>query len=502
LIRAFIAAAALAFAALGSAAAAPIEDLKIAQGLLHGAIEGQSVSFKAIPFAAPPVGPLRWAPPQPAAKWDGVRDATAYSAVCMQAAPDAHVSEDCLYLNVWTPLARPKGKMAVMVWIHGGAYVGGAGGTPLYDGANIAKDGVVLVTINYRLGRLGFFAHPALAAAGDPKAARGNYGLMDQIAALKWVKANIAKFGGDPNNVTIFGESAGGSSVNYLMTSPAARGLFDKAISESGFGRLPAPSMQEAAAANVAFLKAKNVPETIDAAGLRALPAETFIAPASGEGGAIDPALPLPMIDGRIVKEQAADAFAAGRQARVPFLLGGNSFEASVFPAARADVDSILARLGGDRARALALYGDSDLNKTAAAILTDIQVTEPARDFARQMAKVKKPAYLYYFAYVPVAARATALGAPHAGELRYVFSNLDPEATAEERGVAYAMTRYWTNFAKTGAPGVAGGVAWPAYSAAQNDVLVISDGGLRVAKQFRTPELDLIAAHAGPIPWR
>ncbi|HVY02724.1 MAG TPA: carboxylesterase family protein, partial [Caulobacterales bacterium] len=275
-MRALIVAAALAFAPIGLAVAAPVEDVTIAQGALHGAIEGQSVSFKAIPFAAPPIGPLRWAPPQPAQKWDGVRDATHFSAECMQAAPPgANVSEDCLYLNIWAPLARPKGKMAVMVWIHGGAYVGGAGGSPFYDGANIAKDGVVVVTINYRLGRLGFFAHPALARE-HPDGPLGNYGLMDQIAALKWVKANIAKFGGDPNNVTIFGESAGGSSVNYLMISPAARGLFQKAISESGFGRLPAPSMDEVAAANIAYLKAKNVPETVDAAGLRALPAETF----------------------------------------------------------------------------------------------------------------------------------------------------------------------------------------------------------------------------------
>jgi len=232
------ASAALVLAAAGQASAA--DTVKVAQGTLHGAVAGQVTAFKGVPFAAPPVGDLRWRPPQAPKSWTGVREATAYGHQCMQmrnVQTPIDQDEDCLTLNVWTPAgARPGAKLPVMVWIHGGSFTGGSGANAIYDGTHFAERGVVLVTVNYRLGRLGFFAHPALSAE-QPGQPLGSYGIMDQIAALKWVKANIAAFGGDPANVTAFGESAGGIAINFLMTSPQAKGLFQKAISESGFGR-------------------------------------------------------------------------------------------------------------------------------------------------------------------------------------------------------------------------------------------------------------------------
>jgi para-nitrobenzyl esterase len=252
---AFAAAAALLSLAAGGAQAAP-DTVKVVQGALHGAVAGDVASFKGIPFAAPPVGDLRWRPPQPAKPWAGMREATEFGPQCMQmrqVTPDVKESEDCLTLNVYTPANfKPGAKLPVMVFIHGGSFTSGSGSLFLYDGSHFAQRGVVLVTVNYRLGRLGFFAHPALTAE-QPGAELANYGMMDNLAALKWVQANIAAFGGDPKNVTAFGESAGGILINDLMASPKAQGLFAKAISESGFGRIPGLPMTQAEKAGVTY---------------------------------------------------------------------------------------------------------------------------------------------------------------------------------------------------------------------------------------------------------
>ena len=321
-------AAAAAVLALTASAAQAADSAKVAQGELRGAVAGTVASFKGIPFAAPPVGDLRWRPPQAAKPWTGVRDATAYGPMCMQmrqVTPDVKQSEDCLTLNVWTPATfKPGAKLPVMVWIHGGSFTGGSGSNFLYDGTHFAERGVVLVTVNYRLGRLGFFAHPALTAEqrGAPLA---NYGMMDNLAALKWVQANISAFGGDPANVTAFGESAGGILINDLMASPQAKGLFAKAISESGFGRIPGQPMAQAEKIGVDYAAGLGVtgtgPEAMKA--LRALTAEQL----SKAAGQV-----TPILDGKVLPEGPAAAFAAGRELKVPYIAGGNSWEASLFP--------------------------------------------------------------------------------------------------------------------------------------------------------------------------
>jgi para-nitrobenzyl esterase len=280
--------------------------VKVSQGEVQGTVADGVAVFKGLPFAAPPVGDLRWRVPQHAAKWSGVRAGNAFSATCAQ-------SEDCLYLNVYEPADAPKGaKLPVMVWIHGGAFIFGSGS--VYDGSQFAKQGVVVVTVNYRLGRAGWFAHPALTAE-SPKGLLGNYGLMDQIAALEWVKDNIKAFGGDPKNVTMFGESAGAISVNYLMLAPQAKGLFTKAMAESGFGRLPAKPISSIEQNGVAFAEKAGVhgSDAAAAKALRALPWAELTGNVSGIGAADQI---LPMADGKMIVGSAADGFAAALSTR------------------------------------------------------------------------------------------------------------------------------------------------------------------------------------------
>ncbi len=397
---------AMAAAAMLAAAAVPVaagDTVKVAQGALHGATAGSVTSFKGVPFAAAPVGELRWKPPAPAARWSGVREATAFGPACMQmgrarAGGTQNQSEDCLLLNVWTPAtAKPGAKLPVMVWIHGGAFIQGTASSTFYDGTHFAERGVVLVNVNYRLGRLGFFAHPALSAeaAGGPL---GSYGLMDNIAALKWVKANIAQFGGDPGNVTIFGESAGGILVNFLMAAPDARGLFHKAISQSGFGRsegmpIRGDAPRTAEKQGLTYAASVGITDTGPAAAkaLRALTAQQLSAPVSGLG---DPAIPGPIVDGVLMKEGPASAFRAGREAKVPYITGGNSFEASLFPQAAQNPDVVLARTGALKDTVLAAYGG---DKVAAAndLTTETTVIEPDRYLARLHTKNGAKAWVY-----------------------------------------------------------------------------------------------------------
>jgi len=496
---------------LASHAFAAPDAVTIAQGALHGASNGDVVTFKAIPYAAPPVGPLRWKPPQAPLHWEGVREAVSFGPACMQPAragwPVIPTSEDCLTLNVWAPAShRASAKLPVMVWIYGGSFVYGSGASPVYDGAGFAKAGVVLVTLNYRLGRFGFFAHPALTAE-SPKGPLANYGLMDQIAALKWVKGNIAAFGGDPASVTVFGESAGAMSVNDLMVSPLARGLFAKAISESGFGRFTAAPLANAEDAGVRIAKAAGAKDGADAAALRALPAQALVGQPTG---VTDTMFLRPVLDGVVLSEQVAQAFAAGHQARVPFLEGGNSWEASLFPPVRKYPDLVIARLGAEP-EAIALYGDGDDHaRLAADLVTDQLMIEPDRHLARQMVKAKVPVWVYFFSYVPAAQRGDEIGARHGAEVPYVFDNLPPlpiqlgersipAATADDEAIAKAMHAYWIAFAKTGDPGAAGGVRWPRFEAAKESVLEFGADGVNVRPKFRTTRLDAAAAMANPL---
>jgi para-nitrobenzyl esterase len=399
---------------------------------------------------------------------------------------------------------RPGQRLPVMVWIYGGAFIIGGSSTPFYDGTHFADHGVILVSFNYRLGRFGFFAHPALDGGAGPIA---NYGLMDQIAALEWVRANIAAFGGDPDNVTIFGESAGAISVNYLMASPTARGLFSKAIAESGFGRSePRPlrgTDRTAESVGVAFAEAHGIKgdDAAAAAALRALPADLLNAP---YGGLSDSAIAGPIRDGQIVTQGIAEAFANGDEAHLPYLEGGNSYEASLFPRIADAPDPVIARLG-EPAKVLAAYGDPAPPEAAREILTDSMITEPDRYLARQMARHGAPAYVYRFSYVPAASRATSFGAAHGSEIPYVFDNLSdaplsfgsfqiPAATPDDHRIASAMHAYWIAFAKTGEPGSAGGPAWPRETTTSDPVMEFGPGGVAPRPNFDQARLDLIEA--------
>ena len=491
----------------GLAAGAAVDEASIDSGRLRGAVAGKVVAFKGIPFAAPPAGANRWRPPQPVAPWTGVRPALEFGSDCMQlpfpsdAAPlGTKPNEDCLYLNVWAPVAR-SAKLPVMVWIYGGGFVNGGSSPAVYDGTQFASRGVVLVSFNYRLGRFGFFAHPALTKE-NPEGPLGNYAFMDQIAALNWVRKNISRFGGDPGNVTIFGESAGGHSVLTLMTSPQARGLFHKAIIESGGGRTlmgPArrlressPNLPSAEEVGLAFAKKAGIEGQDQAAldALRKLPPEKVV-----DGLNLmtmqSPTFASSILDGKIVVETPEQAFRAGRQAEVTVIAGANSNEFG-FPFARS-LDEVLAPLGASREKALALYDPNntkDLRTVGGPISSDRMMVEPARFIVRSMAAAGQRAYLYRFSYVAESMRKQWHGAPHATEIPFVFNTVSArygkELTHADGTIAQAANAYWVAFAKTGDPNGPGRPIWPRYDAAKDVLLNFAE---------RVPV-------AGPDPWR
>lgn len=463
--------------------------VKVGQGRTQGFLLDGVAIFKGLPFAAPPVGDLRWRAPKPAAKWTDVRAANVFSSSCAQA-------EDCLYLNVYEPADTKKGaKLPVMVWIHGGAFIFGSGSA--YDGSQFAKQGVIVVTVNYRLGRAGWFAHPALTAESHD-GPLGNYGLMDQIAALEWVKENIREFGGDPRNVTIFGESAGAISVNYLMLAPQAKGLFVKALSESGFGRLGAKPLAAVEQSGTAFAERVGVHGS-DAAAAKALRALSW-ADLTGNVAPIGaPEQILPMADGKMITGSAAEGFAKGLEAHVPYLLGGNSDEASLTRRGL-NASERLASIQQGRETFLAVYdpgNTGDADRIVARWVTDTSISEPDRDLARLHSLHGNPTYVYHFSYTPIAQRATMFGLPHGGELAYVF-NTPRAAPFDEEGkaVASAANRYWAQFAKTGDPDSAGGATWPKFDLDQEYVMEFPAGGVPVAAMhFHKDRLDWVEAN-------
>ncbi len=498
----------------GAVSAADADIVKTESGALRGVRSNDVVAFKNIPYAAPPVGELRWRAPAPVTAWTDVRDASAFGNDCLQnrmswdkAMSEQPTSEDCLYLNVWTPSAKADARLPVMLWIHGGGFTSGAGSSPLTIGDKLAANGVVVVTINYRLGRFGFFAHPAITAE-SPDAPLGNYAFMDQIAALQWTQRNIAAFGGDPANVTIFGESAGGDSVNNLVLSEAAKGLFAKAISQSGGGRGQWPDIRQdqperpsAETLGVAF--AKNVKlKDATAAQLRALPADkvlgsiSFMSPEKETWGGA-------MIDGRIVKQTVPAGFAAGKQTKVPLLIGANGDELGAVPGFLMGMMTreLAARLGDNKDAVIAAYGSRDAFD--ASFASDLNFVEPARTIAASAAKSGQTTYLYRFNYVIEDKRDDLKGAPHASDVPFVFNQLDAsgeDISDADRAAAARLGALWVSFAKSGVPQSEGIGAWKPYSPDADQLYEISPSGVALAKAG-TPGLDAISKHfaAGPM---
>jgi para-nitrobenzyl esterase len=505
----------LASAAIASAAP---DLVKIDSGSLKGVVDGSVVAFKGIPYAAPPVGDLRWRAPEPAPAWKDVRDASEYGHDCAQlpfpgdAAPlGTPPAEDCLVLNVWTPKDAAGKKLPVMVWIHGGGFVNGGSSPAVYDGTPFAKHGIVFVSFNYRLGRFGFFAHPALTKE-NPKGPLGNYGYMDQIAALEWVKRNVAAFGGDAGNVTLFGESAGGGSVLTLMTSPLSRGLFQKAIVESGGGRrglFPARHVKEDApgapsgeSVGVAFAKSAGITgdDAAALAALRKLPEDAVVA-GLNMATMRTPTYPGPMIDGQLVVETPEEAFLAGRQMKIPVMIGANSADIG-FSFAKT-MDEVFAPFGGSADKARAVYDpdkSGDVRKVGSAVAMDRMMVEPARFIARMVAASGEPAYLYRFSYVAESMRKQWPGAPHATEIPFVFDTVaakyGKDLTPADEAAAQAANAYWAAFAKTGNPNGDGRPAWPAMTAKGDALLDFTDAGPKPGPDPWTARMDLIEALA------
>lgn len=518
-----LAAALAASAATGTAAERRVpEVVSVEGGQVRGRVAGEVLSFKGIPFAAPPVGELRWRSPQPVRPWAGVRDASAYGHDCMQipvpsdAAPlGTTPAEDCLTLNVWRP-ATPGKKLPVIVWIYGGGFVNGGSSPDVYDGAAFARKGLVFVSFNYRLGRFGFFAHPALTAAGEGPV--GNFGLMDQHAALKWIRRNVAAFGGDPDQVTVFGESAGGMSITNLMGAPAARGLFNRAAIMSGGGRGPTPlrrmsqdlpDLPSAETIGVNFARANGI--SADGAqalkALRALPAaavakgvslaELFGGPQPGP-----PTWSGPFQDGVTLVGANPDLFARRAMATMPVMVGATDADIGYVPAK--SKDELFGLFGEDRERAKAAFdesGEAPLLKLTQTVGRQSMMIEPARYLASEMTAAGQPAWHYRFSYVARSMRAEWDGAPHATDIPYAFDTVaakyGDKLAPEDAGIARAFHAYLVNFARSGDPNGPGLPAWPRYDR-QSDALLdfTEDRGPVVGPDPLRPQVDLVAARA------
>jgi para-nitrobenzyl esterase len=440
--------------------------------------------FEGIPFAAPPAGNLRWRAPQPAAHWEGVRKADEFGPICMQApgrggaAPK--MSEDCLHLNVWTAAKAPSERRPVLVWLHPGGYTSGSGSSPGTNGEALAKKGAVVVTINYRLGVLGFYSHPELTKESDRRAS-GNYAFMDQTAALEWVQKNIAGFGGDPKRVTVVGDSAGAASIGNLVGSPRTKGLFQRAIAESGaWIGLSVGHTATLAEAEQAGLKTAETLGATSLADLRSKPAADVLK--GGRGGG-------PVIDGWFLPEDAGNVFAAGKQNDVPVLLGSNKDEGTFFlqPTTAAKYIEQAHRRYGDLADAfLKLYpagSDEEASASQLAAFRD-ELGWVMRNWARLQTKTgKSKAYLYYFTHEPPASQAAsprggfASGSTHGAEAAYVFQNLLPGRpwTDLDRQISDTISSYWVNFAANGDPNGTGLPKWTPFDEKKNERMVLGD---------------------------
>jgi para-nitrobenzyl esterase len=492
---AFFVVASMMFAVEHSIAQQPAP-IKVEEGLLQGSSEGGLTVYRGIPFAAPPVGDLRWRAPQPAAKWEGVREATKFAPAPMQGGNSpSGKSEDCLYLNVWSPAKSVSDRIPVLVWIYGGGFGFGSTSEPVYSGEKLARKGVVLVSIAYRVGQLGFLAHPELSAE-SPNHVSGNYGLLDMIAGLQWVQKNIAAFGGDPEKVTIFGESAGGIAVSMLCASPLAKGLFKGAISESGgsFGpprstTYPGENMKrlaDAERAGQAYLDSANVSSIAE---LRKISADKLPA-----GRGIGMAWPI--IDGWVIPDDQYKLYEAGRFNDTPILVGYNSDEGASFMFSRtpeAYIASVQMRYGPFAESLLKAYpvgSGAVVAKTGRDLTRDAAFGWHTWSWARLQSRLGKgKAFYYYFDHhpeFPEGSPKAGYGSPHGQDVAYVFQHLNPsspEATTTDQEISEAMATYWTNFAKQGDPNGEGVPAWPAFSDANPVVMYFGQ-----------------APHTGPVP--
>jgi para-nitrobenzyl esterase len=483
-MRTTVAAFVLAFFVVLPAAAQIAPVVKTPAGAVRGATVGKLHVFKGIPYAQPPTGSLRWKPPLPVPAWEGTREAAQFGPACMQPKPRsgsiyewelASTSEDCLSLNVWAPAdAR---NAPVFVWIHGGALAAGSSSEPMYDGTKLAAEhGIVVVSINYRLGVLGYLAHPALSAESRRNIS-GNYGLLDQIAALRWVKRNIAAFGGDAGNVTIAGESAGALSVMYLMAAPEARGLFAKAIAQSAY-MISTPQLRDAAfgdfAAEAIGVWLAGKLGANDLAGLRSMDPEALTNAAVQAGY-----LPFGTVDGRVLPRQLVEVFDRGDQAKVPILAGFNSGEIRslryLVPQPPADAASYEAQIRERYADLtdtfLKQYPSSDVPESVLAITRDALYGWTAERLVAKQTAAGAPSFLYYFDHGYPTADSNGLHAFHASELPYVFGTAGRTpprwpaipATPVETQLSDAMTGYWASFARSGVPSAAGQPQWQPY---------------------------------------
>ena len=495
-------------------------------GAVEGEVSGGVLAFKGVPYALPPVGERRWKPPVAMPVWAGVREATRFGAACTQ--PPSRpgsiytddpgpLSEDCLFLNLWAP--RGAHKAPVFVWIHGGSLATGSSAQSMYDGARLAAHGgVVFVSINYRLGALGYLAHPQLSAE-SPEGVSGNYGLLDQIEALRWVKRNVAAFGGDPANVTIAGESAGGLSVMYLLAAPPARGLFAKAVAQSAY-MISTPELKEARfgeeAAEAIGTRVATALGAEDLAALRAVDAATIVA-TTGKAGY----LPFGTIDGRILPRQLVDVFDRGEQARVPILAGFNAGEIRSLrfllppvPPDAATYEAAIRSRYDDLAEAfLKLYPGTALEESLLAITRDAMYGWTAERLALKQTALRQRAFLYVFDHGYPAADEANLHAFHASELPYMFGAVDRTppawprvpATPTEAALSDAMIGYWTSFARSGEPRAASQPPWPAYGSTRA-YMAIADAprpGTRLFPGMYELHEDALCRRraSGTLPW-
>lgn len=499
-------------------------------GLIRGTEHDGVKVFLGIPYAAPPVGDLRWRPPRPVTPWEGIKDTTRFGNTCPQKPLSTYgfsgmmymeeypgtPDEDCLYLNVWTPAVSRKEKLPVMVWIYGGGFIAGSSAEPRYNGSSLARQGVVVVTHNYRVGPIGFLAHPALSAE-SPTGTSGNYGLMDQIAALRWVQKNIDKFGGDPDKVTIFGQSAGSISVTSLMASPLTPGLFSRSIAESGappskirdrtrqIGNLSSMESQ-----GVVLAQRLGIPENADTA--RALRAKSWqeITNAylgNSWGGPGENVQETLSVDGYVLTEQPTAVFQAGREANVPFIAGTVHDEGSVYAHdmginTTAKYYGILqSELGSNASRqVLALYpadNDSAVEPAVSQMLGD-GIVAAVRDTARAHARIQPDTYLYQFTQESAKGRANGMGVFHTTELPFVFNTPASAGGFSEADATLSreVRDYWVNFARTGDPNGRNLYRWPRYNATSDTNLVLGTP-VSTEQYLRKQECDFFDSLSG-----
>ncbi|WP_287153666.1 carboxylesterase/lipase family protein [Candidatus Solincola tengchongensis] len=469
--------------------ASTLEVPRLDSGPISGVQEDGVWVYKGIPYAAPPVGELRWKEPQPVEPWEEVRPCTEYGPSCPQPEWPYQVQrdifritdqdEDCLYLNVWTPAKNPDDRLPVMVWIHGGGFTVGSGSQVLYEGKYLARKGVVVVTINYRLGPLGFMAHPLLSEE-SPHGVSGNYGLLDQIQALRWVQRNISAFGGDPGNVTIFGESAGGASVCALLASPLAEGLFHRAIAESGaFLSMGMPSAGRSETLEEGEKLGKRISHELgcdregdELAALRSKTPQELIDAFQKVGtGLMGRASIGPVVDGYVLPDKPQDVFAEGRQHKVPLLIGNNADEGMLFLAGQ----SITAQQYENLVRlAYGTYADEvlslfplqpgeDPRAAYSRLFTAMGFAAPSRFAAEKMAEAGMPVYVYIFTMRSTVPGTEHMGAYHGYELPFVFGTLVRFLRPEDQSLSEIMMNYWTRFAAGGDPNGGSEPEWPRF---------------------------------------